>query len=165
MSYTIFTVANTLMRKALEEGTPLTHPKLQKLAYYLHGRYLADLDAPACAEQVEAWEYGPIWGGLYHALKQHGNEPIGEQDYIWEADAERDRVVYYTVPKTDTKFYDLLDQIWRTYAGYSETELSKMAHQPDSPWAKTRKLGQFFINNNDIKQHFLKEKAQVAAHA
>lgn len=164
MSYVIFTVANTILRKSLAEGEPLTHMKLQKLAYYLHGWHLAQLDAPACVEQVEAWKYGPVWGGLYHALKYLGPDPIGRRDLICEPGDEEGELIFYTVPKTDTQFYTILDKVWREYARYTATELSRMTHQPGSPWAKTRKLGNLFIDNEDIKQHFLEEEVGVVAH-
>ena len=139
----------------------MTHMKLQKMAYCLHGWHLAALDAPACAENVEAWKYGPVWGGLYHALKHHGHDNIGPRDFICEP-GEQDQLVYYTVPKTEGPFHDILERVWRKYAPYDALELSRMTHQPGTPWEKARKLGKYFIDNDEIKKHF-REEVGVAA--
>ena len=162
MSYPIFTIANTLLEKAISEDSPLTHMKLQKMAYCLHGWHLAKWDAPACTEPVEAWKYGPVWSALYHALKWHGHTPIGERDFVCERN-ERDHLVFYTVPTTDIRFHETLGEAWNEYAGYDALALSNMTHQPGTPWDKARKRSMPFIDNDEIKKHFL-DKVKMSAH-
>lgn len=155
MTYLIFTIANTLLEKSISEDRPLTHMKLQKLAYCLHGLHLARLNEPACVEPVEAWKYGPVWGSLYHALKRHGHHTISELDFICERN-EHHELVFYTVPKTDVQFHEILGETWRQYAHYSALKLSRLTHKKGTPWDKARHDGSPFINNDDIKQHFRK---------
>lgn len=156
MPYPIFTIANTLLEKSVSEDSPLTHMKLQKMAYCLHGWHLAEEDEPACSQPVEAWKYGPVWGDLYHMLKRHGHAPIGERDIIYERD-ENGVLVFYTVPKTNTRFHEILGSVWRKYAQFDALKLSQMTHKPGTPWDKARRLGAPFIDNDEIKKHFREE--------
>ena len=151
MPYSVITVANTLLEKSVSEDEALTHMKLQKMAYCLHGWHLAVSDAPACAQLAEAWKYGPVWSELYHALKHHGHELI--RNFVTDLD-ENGRVVFYTVPKANREFHEMVEEVWRKYAPYSAVELSEMTHKPGTPWAKARALSMPFISNDHIRDHF-----------
>ena len=164
MSYSIFTVANTILEKAVSEDETLTHMKLQKMAYCLHGWHLAILDTPACVEPVEAWKYGPVWGSLYHALKHNGHDPI--RHFIGAAGEIVEQGGHQAVPTaTDREFHETLEKVWRKYAPFSANKLSNMTHQPGTPWAKARHCGTPFIDNDEIKKHFREEVVGGLPHA
>ncbi len=50
--------------------------ELQLLVHCLHGWHMAARDAPAVAESVEAWKYGPVAGSQYHLFRVHGSDEI-----------------------------------------------------------------------------------------
>ena len=154
MTYPIITVANTILEKAVSEDSPLTHMKLQKMAYCLHGWHLAAADAPACVEPVEAWKYGPVWGTLYHALKHNGHSPIF--GFIGP-NGETSAGIPDAVPTTEGRFHEILEEVWRKYSPYTAVQLSNMTHQPGTPWAKAREQHTPFIDNDEIKRRFQQE--------
>ena len=50
-------------------GKELTHTKLQKMVYFAHALHLARFDGALVNEQVEAWQFGPVFSELFGALR------------------------------------------------------------------------------------------------
>ena len=153
MNRSVITVANTLLEKAISEDETLTHMKLQKMAYCLHGWHLARLGEPACAEQVGAWKYGPVFRELYRAFKRFGGEPIDDFAYVVDDNGDR---VYRIVSDENHDFHKLLEDVWHRYAQYSGTQLSTLTHREGTPWQEARRRGEPFIDNEAIRRHFAK---------
>ena len=151
MSYSALTIANTLVEKSINEGPPVTHMKLQKMAYCLHGWRLARFDKPAFAEPVKVWQYGPVVEEIYHEFKRFGRAVI--DDFACKED-EDGALVYYTVAKANREFRELLDQAWQYYSPYTAAQLSTLTHRAGTPWEKAKSKGVSFIDNNEIARHF-----------
>lgn len=131
--YSPLAVSNSFVRKAGEGG--ISHLKLQKLVYCLHGWWLAYNEegcAPLVGENPQAWRYGPIFGSLYRQLKGHGIRPInrpailsprldgeGPDDFIREDDERANK---------------LLDWVWGRYEGVGAITLCMLTHRPGTPW-------------------------------
>jgi uncharacterized phage-associated protein len=168
MPYSPRIVANALIRKALEHGEKLTHLKLQKLVFFLHGWHLATTGRPALeGENVEAWPYGPVVPSLYHELKHYGSRGI--EGYLQEPDMRTGAITSYVPPPEDQHMWQLVDYVWRRYGRFSAIELSNMTHKPDSPWWRARATSPSApIPDESIRAHFVHEleeanKAQRAA--
>src|SRR6056297_3390430 len=56
----------------------ISHMKLQKLTYLFHGFWLQENDDRALSVDPEVWQYGPVFGSLYQALKRFRSEKISE---------------------------------------------------------------------------------------
>ena len=69
-------VANHFLELAKRDGQTIDPMKIQKLAYYAHGFFLALYDKPLLDDRVEAWKWGPVIPSLYHEFKQYGGGPI-----------------------------------------------------------------------------------------
>lgn len=153
MTRSVITVANTLLEKAIAEDEVLTHMKLQKMTYCLHGWHLARLNAPACAEPVGAWKYGPVFMALYREFKRFHGDPIDDFGYVDEEDGR----VYRVVSEENREFHKVLEEVWQRYAGYSAIALSTLTHQKGTPWHQAREDHEPFIDNDAIKRHFIKD--------
>jgi len=152
--YPPLAIANYFIERAVEEGAPVDHLKLQKLVYIAHGWHLAVYGEPLLRERVEAWQYGPVIRSLYHELKKFGNRPIGEL-------VPRLRGTRLEVPRVhedDEEALRLLDRVWNVYKDYTGVQLSNLTHQEDTPWGQTWEQTKGHrnvrIDNHLIEEHF-----------
>lgn len=118
---TAFDVASYFVR--LDEDNDdrsITNMKLQKLAYYAQGFYLALYDEPLFNERIEAWIHGPVVPELYHTFKDHGYNPIIlRTDDPWN--------------KFNDKQREVIEEVYRTFGQYSAWRLRDMTHE-EPPW-------------------------------
>jgi uncharacterized phage-associated protein len=114
-------IANYFLWKAQEEGQELlSNMKLQKLVYYAQGLHLVLNNSPLFEEKIEAWTYGPVITGLYHAYKKFGANGI-------RADPNFD------LSLIDQKTKDYLDEIYEVFGQFSAIRLMEIAHS-DKCW-------------------------------
>lgn len=159
-------VANYFLDLADRDGVPVSPMKLQKLLYYAHGWHLAITDKPLLDEQVEAWQFGPVVASIYHEFKEFGPNPIKGTRYHSILPKGQGFGFKISTPKIDecegdvAFVKDLIEKVWNVYKGYSAVQLSKMTHQPGSPWDLAWKaMGPVKrkskdIDDEDIKKHF-----------
>ncbi|WP_106638619.1 Panacea domain-containing protein [Allosphingosinicella vermicomposti] len=160
-------IANEFLKRAGSGG--LTQMQLQKLVYFAHGWALALRDAPLVAEDVEAWNYGPVYRDLYDHTKYFGKDPIERLITPDDDEAARffsrskDPKAPYEAELTDYE-RQLIDAVWMRYGKLSGARLSALTHQRNTPWFDTFKSGRSeAIDNERIKQHYteLAAKARV----
>lgn len=118
-------IANFFLRRQR-----LTQMKLHKLVYFAHGWHLGLNRGPLLDEAIQAWRYGPVVPSLYEEFKWFGPEPI---DCLATRKSGR-RALAPTVDPDDTFVLNLLERIWDLYGPLSAARLSRMTHEPDSPW-------------------------------
>lgn len=97
--------------------------KLQKLAYFAQGWYLALLDKPLFADDFEAWKYGPVARSLY----EHHRQEKFLAEWPWGNAARlqpENRIV--------------LNGVLNNYGMLGGWQLSKLTHRPGTPWDITR---------------------------
>jgi len=147
--------ANSLLQKSFQTRQPLTHLKLQKLLYFLHGWHLAITGVPVVDEGFQAWDYGPVIPELYQQLRHFGAQTI--DDYIRDLDPETGQAVAYVANDQDQQFWEILNKVWEQYAGYSALQLSTLSHAPQSAWSLARSSQPFNapIDNQTIRASFL----------
>ena len=118
-------VAKHLLRlsAAGEEPDWLCHMRLQKLLYYAQGWSLAVRGRALFPEVVEAWQYGPVVGGLYPVFRRYGHASIPPED-IDDAHLDAAEAEFVTV-------------IWNAYKQFSATKLCEMTHG-EAPWLEAR---------------------------
>lgn len=142
--YSPSTVANYFVKKYGEVGD-LTPMKLLKLTYIAQGWYLAlsNNQAKLINEDVQAWDYGPVFPSLYQSLKKYGKTKITNP--IPQPQDEN-------VTEQDAKF---LDKIWSKYGQFNGVILSAMTHTSGTPWKDSFKRGQNVVIDSDkIYEHY-----------
>jgi len=134
-------VANYFIQVSSQDDEPdLTNLKLQKLLYFAQGKYLAEFDKPLFEDNIEAWNYGPVVGAVYHQFKHCGPFPITAFDTNSVVNLADDKEQF-------------LNQIWKKYAKYSAEYLVDITHKKNGPWQKHYQHGQ----NNVIPQNELRQ--------
>jgi uncharacterized phage-associated protein len=137
-------IANYFIDRSIKTGDEITHMKLQKLTYIAHGWCLALLGRPLIRDSVEAWEYGPVYPGLYHELKEYGKEPIQRQIHDLVIESETDSFIFQPASinmesddeNQKEEITALLDKVWEVYKTFTALQLSSMTHEKGTPWEK-----------------------------
>lgn len=132
-------VANYFLELAERDGKTLDPMKIQKLVYLAHGWHLAIAGKPLVTERIEAWPYGPVVRSLYSAFQDAGSGPITTP--AREAQFANGQVVLIVAPRigdaqdpANEQTLKILDEVWRTYGGFTAVQLSNLTHQTGSPW-------------------------------
>ncbi len=143
-------VANSILQRSLDEKNKdknedalISHLKLQKLLYILHGWHLAITDEPAFEDEVEAWAYGPVVRKVYKAFKNYGDKPIGDLG----GDKTR-------VDASKDLFNEMLSVVWEKYKGFSSFDLVNATHARGTPWDLARENDEKIIDNDVIRDHY-----------
>ena len=119
-TYSAHTVAEYFLSRTSEEDNDISNLKLQKLCYYAQGLLTCMREEPLFAEDMQAWDHGPVVPDLYHRFKVHGSMPIPVvKDFNDEQLDPHDR--------------EALDDILEYYGQYSAWRLRNMTHE-EKPW-------------------------------
>jgi len=125
-----------------EAGDSLSNLKLQKLVYYAQGFSLALTGKPLFADEIQAWQHGPVVPALYHSLKQHGSEPVPPPENGINRDDYPEEV------------RELLDEVYAVYGQFSASKLRNMTHQ-ELPWKEAMELSPSVpILHSTMKEYF-----------
>jgi uncharacterized phage-associated protein len=154
-------VANTFIHR-FSDGVGIQHMKLQKLAYYTHAWWLSRFDTPYLTRRPEVWRFGPVFSGLYSALRGYGSRPIvtpQPSDFADEPpiiDGGDEQIVS-----------NLIDWVWGRYGGLTAEQLSERTHAKGTPWQIIAERHNYTvpryheIDDNTIKRCFRKDRAEV----
>lgn len=148
--------ANLLLTK-LDSGA--SHMKLQKLVYLIHAYWLQENDDRIVSADPQVWQFGPVFGGLYHRLKDNRTNLINEPvpDYGDET----------AVVPDEEAVSSLVDRVLAKYGNKTGGELSDLTHKPGSPWHTMAKKYEFrvpqglAIPEDIIRSHYRTEISQL----
>lgn len=100
---------------------------------------------------------------VYHEFKEFGDEPIrGTRFCRVQKVIKNGKRSFRLVPPAlvDTEptriAKPIIDRVWEVYKSYSAVDLSKMTHQPGSPWDTTRR-GSGDRRGTDIPDELIKD--------
>lgn len=130
MPYSSVAIANRFLDLARRDGVKLTPMQLQKLVYFAHGWHLGFEQGPLSAEHAQAWQWGPVFPKLYHAMKRWGGGPIEERVKLNGGEP--------VIPASADFPWRLIDRAWEVYGHMSGPALSQLSHDPEGPWHKIR---------------------------
>jgi len=132
-------VANYFLAQLSEEcGDTISNLKLQKLLYYAQGFHLVLFDKPLFADQIRAWQHGPVVPSIYHTYSHCGDQAIPKPANI-----------NWRLYEKDVK--ELLDEIWKVYGQFSAWKLRNMTHN-EPPFRNTSPNG--IITRGSMKKYF-----------
>ena len=138
-------VANEFIRLAKEDGRALTPLQIIKLVYIAHGWMLALYHRPLINDIVEAWKYGPVIPNLYHSMKKYGAGSV-----------TRELSEGFFAKELEKQEKDLIKQVYSIYGKMTGIQLSRLTHQPDTPWYSTWDSNSrgVPISNDMIAEHY-----------
>lgn len=136
-------VAKYILYTAYKFGDSITNLKLQKLLYYIQVDYLVKHNGmPLFAENIEAWQYGPVVREVYNLYKCFGRNPINDEGLSeqFELSTEEKKSIEDSLEK---------------YMSYSAYELVSNIHQ-EQPWIDSYEEGKDNIIPNESMYNFYK---------
>ena len=115
-------VANKFLSLAADRGDTLSPLQVIKLVYMAHGFMLGLYGRALVNEEAEAWTYGPVFRTLYRQVKKFGSQPV--------------QPIACQTEQFDELEDDIIKQVYDKYGTKTAMWLSKLTHQPDSPWSQ-----------------------------
>lgn len=141
-------VAEHLLWHAGEASRILTPMQILKLVYIAHGWMLGLSSRPLINEPAEAWRYGPVVRSVYRRYRKYRGDPISEPRIDRKA-------------RFDDYQQDLLRQVSENYRDYSGIQLSRLTHQPGTPWSIAWEAGLPVIPNELIKDYYRRRAEEL----
>ncbi len=132
--YSALAISNGFWDIACASGSQLTHMKIQKLVYIAHGWNLGITGEPLIEDEVMAWKYGPVIDKIWHEFRGFGRAVINRAATVGDYIDGKIKLVEPRIDKTDDWSKTLLEQMWDMYGHMSAIQLSRLTHQPGSPW-------------------------------
>lgn len=116
---------------------------------------LAVLDRKLFDEPIEAWKLDPVVPSLYHEFKRFNDNPITEESVFMDENGKTSRP---SIPLSEKKLLSVMEKSWGTCSPFTAFALVSQTHEPDSPWAKSYKLGcNNVIPDAETKEYFVKK--------
>jgi len=155
--YSASVIAYAFVKRGINDGSPVTQMKVQKLVFFAHGLHLALYGKPLIKEQFQAWKFGPVVPSIYQDYKLYGADPILTTDYIALTKSEKEKEEFDTV--LDGLADYVIKNTWSVLKNTDAVSLSAWTHKEGSPWQKFYKQGvsDIIIPNEEIEAYFKKE--------
>jgi uncharacterized phage-associated protein len=153
-------IANFILDMGDQKGIALSNLSLNKIAYFLHGSYLAQFNEPLIDAKIEAWQYGPVIREIYQQFKQFADKPIsGRAKSLNIETGEMEECKYLIDNDKKNKLATMLE----AYLNLKPFKLVELSHVDGGPWDQAwhhddRVNPGMEITNDSIKQYF---QAQV----
>jgi uncharacterized phage-associated protein len=156
MAWTPHRIANEFLSLAEKDGRPLTNMQLQKLVYIAHGFTLAILDEPLVYQNVHAFDFGPVFPKLYKALARFGAGNVTER---LKVPPEEDDI------SLGESAENIIRSVWATYGKMDGAKLSRLTHQPGTPWSEIYPVSKYGVIPNGVIEQYYRELLDVRAEA
>jgi len=146
--YSASYIAALLVKRAIDEGNPITQMKLQKMLYFAQGYHLAVYDTPLFKEALQAWQFGPVVPVIYDIYKMYGTFPIVNFDKSsYKGSVEI---------QNDDELIDTINYTWEATKDQTASSLSAWTHQNDGPWKAVYNPDEWAIKikEDSIKEYF-----------
>lgn len=119
-------------------GELISNLKVQKLVYYAQGFHLALHGEPLFAEQIKAWNHGPVVPQLWHEYKAHGSGPLP---------------VPGAPPTLPKGVRSELDEVYRVYGQFTAWRLRDLTHT-EPPWKEAFETPSQVVTRDSMREYF-----------
>ena len=157
-------VANLILDEADARRVTLTNLALQKILYFVHGKFLVEEREPLIAGSFEAWQFGPVNLPVYESFKPFGARPI---DCRAPKRDLRTGEVTVAPPPTNGQLRQRIIDLAAPFLRMSPGRLVELSHAKNSPWDKATDLGDgeksfgLRISNANILENFRHHKIAI----
>jgi len=156
LPYASTLIARRLLSLAEADQRPKTPLEIVKLTYLCHGWHLTLTGKPLVSENAEAWQYGPVYPELYHAVKHYRASPV--------LDVPKSGVEFFGDREIDATANQVIQNVFSAYKSFNGVQLSALTHQKGTPWDQTWDGSRNkTIPDELIKKHFDELRKQRAA--
>lgn len=129
--YDVRAIANWFIRAINLSGRTVTNLSLNKLVYFAVERFLVERNILLTRAKIEAWNHGPVFREIYHALNQNGDKPITSLIERFSVDQRKMMIAEPVFEPEDMAF---LKTLAATYGRLSGAQLRALSHRMNEPW-------------------------------
>ncbi|MGN2336774.1 Panacea domain-containing protein [Clostridium cagae] len=139
--HTALEIAAYIINKCIELGRPVSNLQLQKILYYVQGKYIKITNGEVLfSDTMEAWQYGPVVPKVYYSYNSYSSSNIiAKQDEIELESFEK----------------DIIDPVIHQKSMYSAWTLVEQSHS-EKPWINAYNNGNGSpITNDELRNWFI----------
>lgn len=157
-------VANLIIEEAVRRNARITNLALQKILYFVHGRFLVEGRGGLLAGSFEAWQYGPVSLSVYEAFKEFGSSPIESKAKRRHLLTKAEEIV--PTPE-DPEVCERIIEYATPFFSMTPGRLVDLSHADNGPWDKITRGpngGRSFglrITNKSIEENFRHHKVAI----
>ncbi len=135
-------IARYVIERCSATNRSISNLKLQKILYFIQAEFLVSKNLPCFAEEIQAWDFGPVVPDVYYTYRMFGsaNIPCIGRSRVSQIISSKDKKI--------------LDNIIDECSRYSASALVEITHN-QTPWMEAYEPGR---NNKilpeNIKSYF-----------
>lgn len=139
--YRALDIARYIIERCRDNNRPISNLKLQKILYFVQAEFLVTKNQPCFAEEIQAWDFGPVVPSVYYEYRMFGsgNIPCIGKSLAKKGISIKDRAI--------------LDGIIDECSRYSASMLVEITHN-QMPWKEAYEQGGY---NNEITIDSIKD--------
>lgn len=137
--YDIRAIANWILDNFAESHHAITNMALNKLTYFVLERGLIEKGVLFSPARVEAWDHGPVFREVYHAVKTDDNKPIWKRITRYSV---RDRETVEAREQFTSEDVDFFRSVLDDYINFTASQLRGISHRKGGPWDRVWRSGQ-----------------------
>ena len=160
-------VANLILDAADNRLVSLSNLALQKVLYFVHGKFLIEERSPLIAGSFEAWQFGPVNLPVYESFKSFGARAIGSR--ATKRDIRTGEVSIAQLP-ADQNVRRKIAEVAAPFLTMNAGRLVELSHATNSPWDRITRNpegGRSYglrISNENILENFRYHKIAIREH-
>lgn len=125
--YDVRSIANWVIRNAVEDRIKVTNMWLNKLVYFIVEHSLRLKNTLITPARIEAWEFGPVFRELYFNFPKDNVQLYSRFNVV-----KRQREIAFE--PFEAEDLETFKFVWRKYSRLSASQLTNLSHQSGSPW-------------------------------
>jgi uncharacterized phage-associated protein len=129
--YDIRAIANWILDYLEDMHISVSNMSLNKLAYFIFERGIVEKGILFTPARVEAWDHGPVFREIYHAVKGDAEKPISNRIVRYSI---RDRELVEARDQFSVGDITFFTSVIEDYKGYTASQLRKISHRENGPW-------------------------------
>jgi len=131
-NYDVRALANWFIDQMSVAGRTVTNLSLNKLVYFAVERFLIERNVLLTQAKIEAWQYGPVFREIYHALSKNENDTIKQKISRFSIEDRKMVIANADIKPEDV---DFLSEMIDTYGKLTGGQLTNLSHKDAEPWS------------------------------
>jgi uncharacterized phage-associated protein len=129
--YDVRAIANWVLDYLDGYWQPITNMSLNKLVYLIVERGLVEKTVLFSPARVEAWDHGPVFREIYHAIKGNTSSPVTKRISRYSV---RDREVVEAREQFSHDDVCFFRSVIDDYKDFTASQLRGISHRTNGPW-------------------------------
>ncbi|HEY1124597.1 MAG TPA: type II toxin-antitoxin system antitoxin SocA domain-containing protein [Sphingobium sp.] len=135
-AYDVRAIANWILNYLEETSLSASNMSLNKLVYFVYERGIVELRTLFTPARAEAWDHGPVFREIYHAVKGENDQPISSRITKYSV---RDREIVEAAEQFSAEDLDFFKSVIDDYKDFTAAQLRKISHRSGAPWDRVWK--------------------------